>query len=171
MMPFLIEFRRMCTMPKRIDPEFRVRAVRLVREHAGQYQNITVASLVVAKQLGVSRESVRRWVAQAGVSAGERLGVTSEEREEICRLKVENRRLRGDVAVLKAATSFFVGELDPFGPMIIGVIDTMRSEGHGVETVCRVLRERGCQVAARTYRAWRSAHGRVAARTITDALV
>lgn len=53
-------------MPKEIDPELKVRAVRLVREHAGQYQNVTAASVAVAKQLGVSRESVRRWVARRG---------------------------------------------------------------------------------------------------------
>lgn len=102
-------------MPKKIDPELRARAVRLGREHAGEYQNVTAASVAVAQQLGVSRESVRRWVAQAGVDAGDRPGVTSEELEEIKRLKAENRRLREDVAILKAATSFFVGELDPRG--------------------------------------------------------
>lgn len=47
----------------------------------------------------------------------------------------------------------------------------MRSQGHAVETVCRVLRELGCPAVARTYRAWRSAHRRVAARTISDAVV
>ncbi len=51
----------------------------------------------------------------------------------------------------------------------MGFIDTMRSEGHAVESVCRVLREQGCQVAARTYRAWRAQ--RPAARTISDAYV
>ena len=51
----------------------------------------------------------------------------------------------------------------------MGFIDTMRAEGHAVESVCRVLREQGCQVAARTYRAWRP--GRVAARTMSDAQV
>jgi transposase InsO family protein len=52
---------------------------------------------------------------------------------------------------------------------MMGFIDTMRSEGHAVESICRVLREQGCQIAARTYRAWR--RGAVAARTVTDALV
>jgi hypothetical protein len=51
----------------------------------------------------------------------------------------------------------------------MGFIDTMRAEGHAVESICRVLREQGCQVAARTYRAWRSR--RPAARTIGDAQV
>ena len=40
-------------------------------------------------------------------------GVTSEELAEIKRLKAENRRLREDVAILQAATTFFAGELDP----------------------------------------------------------
>jgi len=51
----------------------------------------------------------------------------------------------------------------------MGPIDTMKSEGHAVESICRVLREQGCQVAARTYRAWRA--GRPAARTVSDAQV
>ena len=49
----------------------------------------------------------------------------------------------------------------------MGSIDTMRAEGDAVESTCRVLREQGCQVAARTYRAWRTR--RPAARTISDA--
>jgi hypothetical protein len=52
---------------------------------------------------------------------------------------------------------------------MMGFIDQMRAEGFAVESICRVLREQGCQVAARTYRAWKT--GRVAARTITDARV
>ena len=50
-----------------------------------------------------------------------------------------------------------------------GFIDTMRAEGYAVWSICRVLREQGCQVAARTYRAWRRAAPAV--RTITDAQV
>ena len=100
-------------MPNKIDPELKARAVRLVMEHRGEYPNLTAASQAVAKQVGVGKESVRRWVIQADVDAGRREGTTSEESAEIKRLKAENRRLREDVAVLKAATTFFVGELDP----------------------------------------------------------
>jgi transposase InsO family protein len=54
--------------------------------------------------------------------------------------------------------------------MIMGFIDTMRAEGHAVESICRVLREQGLAVAARTYRDW--CHPKmVAARTVTDARV
>lgn len=100
-------------MPKKIDPELRARAVRLVLEHRSEYTTMTAAVLAVSKQVGVGKESLRRWVNQAEVDAGDRPGVSSEEHEEIKRLKAENRRLREDVAVLKAATSFLVGELDP----------------------------------------------------------
>jgi putative transposase len=49
-------------------------------------------------------------------------------------------------------------------------IDAMRAEGHAVESTCRVLREQGCRVAARTYRAWK--RGRPPAeRTISDAVL
>ena len=50
-----------------------------------------------------------------------------------------------------------------------GFIDTMRAEGYAVWSICRVLREQGCQVAARTYRAWRRAAPAV--RTITETQV
>jgi putative transposase len=53
----------------------------------------------------------------------------------------------------------------------MGFIDTMRAEGHAVESICRVLREQGCQVAARTYRSWKRAGRVIAARTMTDAQV
>ena len=53
----------------------------------------------------------------------------------------------------------------------MGFIDTMRAEGRAVESICRVLREQGCQVAARTYRSWKQPGRRVAARTVTDAPV
>lgn len=52
---------------------------------------------------------------------------------------------------------------------MMGFIDQMRAEGHAVESIVRVLREQGVQVAARTYRGWRQ--GRVAVRTVTDAMV
>lgn len=55
--------------------------------------------------------------------------------------------------------------------MIVAFVDEMRAEGHAVESVCRVLREQGCQVAARTYRAWSQTGRPLAARTISDAVV
>jgi hypothetical protein len=53
----------------------------------------------------------------------------------------------------------------------VAFIDDLRSQGHAVESICRVLREQGCRVAARTYRSWKQADGQVATRTVTDAMV
>lgn len=100
-------------MPKKFDEEVKARAVRLVLDHQSEYPSLTAASEAVARQVGVGKESVRRWVIQAQIDGGQRQGATSEELAEIRALKAENRRLREDVAILKAATSFFVGELDP----------------------------------------------------------
>ena len=91
-------------MPKKIDTVVRERAVRLVREHRAEYPSNAKAIAAVARQEGVGAESLRRWVLQADIDAGDREGKTSEEHAEIKRLKAENRRLRDDVAILKAAT-------------------------------------------------------------------
>ena len=61
------------------------------------------------------KSPVRRWLAQAGVDDGTRPGVTSEESAEVKRLKAENRRLREDNEILRRASIFFAGELDPRG--------------------------------------------------------
>ena len=53
------------------------------------------------------------WVGQAKVDAGEADGPTTAQREELRQLKAEVRRLREDNAILKAAATFFAGELDP----------------------------------------------------------
>lgn len=100
-------------MPKKIDPRLKERAVRLVREHRDEYPSVTAAAYAVARQLGVGRESVRRWVLQADVDDGGRPGMTSEEHAEIKRLRAQVRRLEEDNEILRAATVFFAGELDP----------------------------------------------------------
>jgi len=100
-------------MPKRIDEQVKARVVRLVTEHLDEYPTATAAMTAVAAQEGVARESVRRWVAQAQVDAGTRQGRTSAELAEIKDLKAKVRRLESDNAILKAATVFFAGELDP----------------------------------------------------------
>ena len=100
-------------MPKKIDSEVRSRALRLLESHGQEYPSRTAAATAIAKRVGVGAETVRRWAVQAEVDAGARPGTTSEESAEIRKLKAENKQLREDVAILKAATTFFAGELDP----------------------------------------------------------
>lgn len=100
-------------MPKKYEPEEKARAIRMVREHLAEYGSITATCDVVGPRLGIGGETLRRWIRQSDIDAGDREGVTTVEAEEIARLKAENKRLREDVAILKAATTFFAGELDP----------------------------------------------------------
>ena len=64
----------------------------------------------VARDFDLTVSSVRRWVEQAEIDAGQREGLTSDEREEMSRLRRENRRLQEDVDLLKRATAFFAKE-------------------------------------------------------------
>ena len=61
-------------MPKKVSPELRARAVRMVQEHQRDYPSQTAAAEAVARQLGLGRETVRRWVVQAEVDGGGRPG-------------------------------------------------------------------------------------------------
>ena len=100
-------------MPKKIDPAVKERALRMFAEHRQDYPSDTALAEAVAKQVGVGRETARRWLVQADVDAGARPGTTSDEHAEVKRLKAENRKLKEDIEILKAATVFFAGELDP----------------------------------------------------------
>lgn len=100
-------------MPKRIPEDTKQRAVRLVLDHLDEYANLTVACQTVASKLGFGAESLRRWVRQAQIDAGDRHGVSSSESERIRALQRENRELREANAILKDAAVFFAGELDP----------------------------------------------------------
>ena len=53
--------------------------------------------------------------------------------------------------------------------MIVAFVDELRAEGHAVESICRVLREQGCQVAARSYREWARVNRTPAPRVVSDA--
>jgi transposase len=64
----------------------------------------------VARDFDLTETAVRAWVHQAETDAGDRPGVTTEEREELARLRRENRRLREDNETLKRATAFFARE-------------------------------------------------------------
>ena len=102
-------------MPRKYDVEFKARGVRLVRDHLDDYGSVTAASVAVGAQLAVARESLRRWVSQAEVDRGTRPGISTAETEEIRRLKAENKRLVEANAILRAASTFFAGELDSLG--------------------------------------------------------
>ena len=93
-------------MPKTRPPypeEFRREAVALIR--SGQ-RSLAEAS----RSLGVSQQTLRTWLKREDVDAGRAEGVTGEEREELRRLRRENRILREEREILRKAAAFFVKE-------------------------------------------------------------
>jgi transposase len=100
-------------VPKKYDQEIKARAVRMVRDYLPTYGSVTRAADAVGPQLGISGNTLRRWVVQADVDDGMREGVPSEVQAELARLTAENRRLRETNEILRRASIFFAGELDP----------------------------------------------------------
>jgi transposase len=89
-------------------PEFRAEAVRLVKESGKTMTQIS-------KDLGVSTESLRQWCRRAEIDAGQREGLTTAEREELQRLRRENRILREEREILKKAAAYFAQETNRSG--------------------------------------------------------
>ncbi len=93
-------------MPRRRSPypaEFHYQIVELVR--AGRTPE------ELSREFGPSAQAIRNWVAQADRDEGRRPdGLTSTEREELRRLKRENRRLRQEREILAKAAAWFARE-------------------------------------------------------------
>ena len=87
-------------------PEFRAEAVKLYRTSGRSLKS-------VSEDLGVSLESLRSWVKRAEIDEGTREGISTDEREELRRLRKENRVLRMERDLLKKAAAFFAREDDP----------------------------------------------------------
>ena len=93
--------------------ELRERAVRMVAEVRSNYPSEHAAICAVGSKRGIGTpETLRNWVRQAQVDAGERPGVSTDEHEELQRLRRENAELRRANEILKAASAFFAAELD-----------------------------------------------------------
>jgi transposase len=92
--------------------ELRDRAVRLVREWREARGVSDGGYTAVCKQLGLHRETLRRWVVDAEVESGSHPGVRRAERDRVAELERENRELRRANEILKSAAAFFGAELD-----------------------------------------------------------
>ena len=91
-------------MPAPYPPEFRSRAVELARERAKPLAQL-------ARELGVAESGLRRWLARADIDEGHREGLTTAEREELVRLRRENRVLKMERELLFGAAAFFASEI------------------------------------------------------------
>ena len=100
-------------MPVRYDQDIRAKAIRLVREHAGDYPSEYAAITAVARRLGMTPEALRKWIRQAAVDEGQEPGVSSEAAKEIRELRRKVSELERTIGILSAAAGFFAREHDP----------------------------------------------------------
>jgi transposase len=101
------------TMPSKYDEATKAKAVRLVVDHRDDYASEWAAMKAVSARLGMTAETLRKWVRQAAIDAGGTEGVSTDAAREIRELKRKNAELEQTIEILKAATSFFVRESDP----------------------------------------------------------
>jgi transposase len=96
-----------------VHPERKTR-----RQFSKQFKAETVALIrtsgksvgQICRELDLTETAVRRWLAQAEIDDGRREGLTTAEREELTKLRRENRVLREERDILKKAAAFFARE-------------------------------------------------------------
>ena len=97
----------------KFSPEVRERAVRMVREHRGDYPSLWAAIESIAPKIGCVAQTLHEWVKRDQVDTGMRDGITTCQREQMKELERENKELRKANEILKLASAFFAqAELD-----------------------------------------------------------
>jgi transposase len=103
---------RVMAVPRKYPEELRDRAVRLVLDARRDPVTRPAAVRRIGEQLGINAETLRGWVNQAEVDAGDRPGTTTSDAQRVAELERENRELRRANAILRSASAFFAAELD-----------------------------------------------------------
>jgi transposase-like protein len=95
------------------SPEIRERAVRMVREHRGDYPSLWATIESLAPKIGCVPQTLNEWVKRDEIDNGTRVGVTTTELQRLKELERENKELRKANEILKLASAFFAqAELD-----------------------------------------------------------
>jgi transposase len=93
--------------------EVRERAVRLVQEQVPAHESEWAAITSIARKVGCTAETLRKWLRRAERDSGRRAGLTTAERERLKELERENRELKRANEILRKASAFFAqAELD-----------------------------------------------------------
>ena len=106
-------------MAKQYSPQVRERAIKMVLSHLDEYDSVYKAAFAIGPKVGVAGESLRRWVqveVAKGTPEGEAAAAAQVESKRIKELERKVRDLEEANEILKAASIFFAGELDPRRP-------------------------------------------------------
>ena len=90
----------------KFSPEVRVRAVRMVQEHRGEYPSLWAAVESIAPKIGCVPQTLLEWVKRLEVDTGLRDGVTTAEAQRVKELEREVKELRRANEILKLASAF-----------------------------------------------------------------
>ena len=97
----------------KFSPEVRERAIGLVMETRQSHDSEWAAITSVAEKIGCTPETLRKWMRQRQRDAGERPGLTTDEKTRVKELEREVRELRRANEILRKASAFFAqAELD-----------------------------------------------------------
>lgn len=88
---------------RKFSPEFKAEAIALAKS-----PGMSIGR--AAKDLGMAESTLHRWVSQSAIDAGEKEGLTTDERKELAQLKRENRILKEEREILKKAAVWFARE-------------------------------------------------------------
>lgn len=99
--------------PGQYPSELKEQAIAMFERNLPDFPSKTQCAKHVAELLGITAyETVFKWAKQAEIDGGQQLGTTTEEHEELRRLRRENAELKRANGILKAASAFFAAELD-----------------------------------------------------------
>lgn len=97
----------------RYSPEIKERAIRLVYEHRSEHSSQWSAIVSIASKIGCTPETLREWIKQHEIDAGNREGMSSTERQRLKELEREVKELRQANEILRKASAYFaMAELD-----------------------------------------------------------
>jgi len=88
------------------SPEFKAETIELIRSSGRSIPDI-------CRELDLTETTVRNWMRQTRIDAGDEEGLSTDERDELRRLRSENRTLRMERDLLKKAAAFFAKDSDP----------------------------------------------------------